>query len=242
MAKDYSVQTIRDLEDLFDQQKILRPIRLRRYEQGAELFYDIKGVIPAKLGRVKLIVEEFIGGGYAGQVYRVKVLDIKSSEGGVEGIQVGETYAMKILVPPSGFARMFRNMVYALAFQGPFSLQVNPSAARAGAIWQKFLQRGTKIRLDSERAVVDIHATFIDSALGSCGEQDSAGKWETLKTISAHPNTGPRKPSWSDSSNSCLRWGRWNLPASTNGPHVKANPTPSNDWRAIPPPMKDMWL
>jgi hypothetical protein len=170
MAKDYSVQTIRDLEDLFDQQKILRPIRLRRYEQGAELFYDIKGVIPAKLGRVKLIVEEFIGGGYAGQVYRVKVLDIKSSEGGVEGIQVGETYAMKILVPPSGFARMFRNMVYALAFQGPFSLQVNPSAARAGAIWQKFLQRGTKIRLDSERAVVDIHATFIDSALGSCGE------------------------------------------------------------------------
>jgi hypothetical protein len=182
MAKDYSVQTIRDLEDLFNQQKILRPIRLRRYEQGAELFYDIKGVIPAKLGRVKLIVEEFIGGGYAGQVYRVKVLDIKSSEGGVEGIQVGETYAMKILVPPSGFARMFRNMVYALAFQGPFSLQVNPSAARAGAIWQKF------------------------------------------------------------SSNSCLRWGRWNLPASTNGPHVKANPTPSNDWRAIPPPMKDMWL
>jgi ABC-type maltose transport system permease subunit len=170
MAEDYSVQTIRDLEDLFDQQKILRPIRLRRYEQGAELTYDIKGVVPAKLGRVKLVVEKFIGGGYAGQVYKVKVLDIESSEGGVEGIQVGETYAMKILIPPSGFARLFRNMIYALAFQGPFSLQGNPAAARAGAIWQKFLRRGTKIRFDSERAVVDIHATFIDSALGSCGE------------------------------------------------------------------------
>ncbi|MGB3863369.1 MAG: hypothetical protein WA915_14910 [Candidatus Aminicenantaceae bacterium] len=170
MAEDYSVQTIRDLEDLFYQQKIFRPIRLRRYEQGTELFYDIKGVVPAKLGRVKLVVEEFIGGGYAGQVYRVKVLDTESSERGIEGIQPGETYAMKILIPLSGFARMFRNMIYALAFQGPFSLQVNPSAARAGAIWQKFLRRGTKIRFGSERAVVDIHATFIDSALGSCGE------------------------------------------------------------------------
>ncbi len=170
MAEDYSVQTIRDLEDLFDQQKILRPIHLRRYEQGAELIYDIQGVVPAKLGQVKLVVEEFIGGGYAGQVYRVKVLDIESSEGGVEGIQVGETYAMKILIPPSGFARLFRNMIYALAFQGPFSLQGNPAAARTGAIWQKFLRRGTKIRFDSERAVVDIHATFIDSTLGSCGE------------------------------------------------------------------------
>ena len=69
MAEDYSVQTIRDLEDLFDQQKILRPIHLRRYEQGAELIYDIQGVVPAKLGQVKLVVEEFIGGGYAGSNY-----------------------------------------------------------------------------------------------------------------------------------------------------------------------------
>jgi hypothetical protein len=170
MAEDYSVQTIRDLEELFDQQKILRPIRLRRYEQGTELLYDIKGVVPSRRGRVKLGVEEFIGGGYAGQVYRVKVLHTEPSEGGVEGIQAGETYAMKILIPPSRFARLFRNMIYALAFQGPFSLQSNPSAARAGAIWQKLLRKGAKIRFGSERAVVDIHATFIDTALGSCGE------------------------------------------------------------------------
>lgn len=170
MAEDCSVQTIRDLEDLFYLQKILRPIRLCRYEPGTELFYDIKGVVPATSGRVKLVVEDFIGGGYAGQVYRVKVLGTESSEGEIEGIQPGETCAMKILIPPSGFARLFRNVIYALAFQGPFSLQVNPSAARTGAIWQKFLRRGTKIQFGSERAVVDIHATFIDSALGSCGE------------------------------------------------------------------------
>ena len=80
MAEDYSVQTIRALEALFFQQKILRPIRLHRYEPGTELFYDIKGVAPSRQGRVKLIVEKFVGGGYAGQVYRVKVLDTESSE------------------------------------------------------------------------------------------------------------------------------------------------------------------
>lgn len=170
MAEDYSVQTIRDLVDLFDRQKILRPIRLRRYEQGTELLYDIKGVVPVRYGRVKLRVEEFIGGGFAGQVYRVKALDREPSEGGVAGIHPGETYAMKILIPPSGLAKLFRNVIYSLAFQGPFSLQVTPSAARAGAIWQKFLRRGAKIRFGSERAVVDIFATFIDRTLGSCGE------------------------------------------------------------------------
>lgn len=167
---DYSVQTIRDLEDLFDQQKILRPIRLRRYEPGTVLTYDIKGVAPTRQGRVKLIVEKFVGGGYAGQVYKVKALDTEFQEGEGTGIQKGETYAMKILTPPSGFARWFRNLIYGIAFQGPFSPQVNPSAARAGALWQKLLRRGAKISFGSERQVVDIHASFIDTCLGSCGE------------------------------------------------------------------------
>jgi hypothetical protein len=170
MAEDYSVQTIINLEERFDEQKILRPIRLRRYEQGTELAFDIQSLVPRRQGRVTLVVERFIGGGYAGQVYKVRILDTDPSEGGVGGIRTGEVYAMKILIPPSGFARFFRNFIYGLAFQGPYSLQTNPSAARAGALWQKFIRRGAKIRFGSERAVVDIHATFIDPVLGSCGE------------------------------------------------------------------------
>ncbi|MBA7677000.1 hypothetical protein ES703_85248 [subsurface metagenome] len=50
------------------------------------------------------------------------------------------------------------------------SLQVNPAAARAGALWQKFIRRAAKIRFADESVVVDIHATFVDSRLGSCGE------------------------------------------------------------------------
>ena len=76
---------------------------------------------------------------------------------------------MKIMIPPSGFALLFRNLVYAIGFQAPFQLQTNPIAARCGALWQKFFRRGAKIRFGYE-AVNDIHVTFIDEQMGSCAE------------------------------------------------------------------------
>lgn len=195
MEVEYSIRTIRELEELFLHQKILRPLRIRRYDPGTELTYEVRGIVPARTGRIKLEVERFVGGGYAGQVYKVKALNIETAEGPIKGLQAGNSYAMKILIPPIGFSRFFRNMIYAFGFQGPFSPQVNPDAARAGALWQKFIRRGAKIRFGSERAVVDIFATFIDSRLGSCGEisewidgrmwrfevddnLDSRGKWK----------------------------------------------------------------
>jgi hypothetical protein len=77
---------------------------------------------------------------------------------------------MKIFVPPSSKARVFRNALYWIGFQGPFQLQVNPAAAKAGALWQKLIRRGAKIRFSDEESVVDIYATFVDKTLGSCGE------------------------------------------------------------------------
>jgi hypothetical protein len=155
---------------LFKNQKLFRPLRIKRYDPGQELSYNIKGVFPTKPGRVKLKIEKFVGGGFAGQVYKVRVLKLETPQGPLEGLSEGQSYALKILLPPSGFARLFRNIMYALAFQGPFSPQVNPSAARAGALWHKFIRWGAQIRLGSEKAVVNIFATFIDPTLGSCGE------------------------------------------------------------------------
>ena len=71
MGVEYSLQTIKHLENLFENQKILRPLHLPRYEQDTELEYGIKGVFPPREGRVKLKIDRFVGGGYAGQVYRV---------------------------------------------------------------------------------------------------------------------------------------------------------------------------
>jgi len=170
MEYSYSVETCRELEEVFRRKNILRPLRIQRYDPGTELSYEIKGVVPAIGARLNLEVEKFVGGGYAGQVYKVKALAIETPEGPIEGLQMGHSYAMKIFIPPTGSARWFRNIIYAIGFQGPFSPRVNPDAARAGALWQKFIRRGARLRLGSENAVVDILATFVDSKLGSHGE------------------------------------------------------------------------
>ncbi|MAE71814.1 MAG: hypothetical protein CME06_15255 [Gemmatimonadetes bacterium] len=148
-----------------------RSARVDRYDPGDELVYDAEAVIGAERGgsgTIRLVVERFVGGGFAGQVYKVRVLDVAGGE--IDGISPGSSYAIKILIPPSGGALLFRNVLYGIGFQGPFQLQSNPAAARSGALWQKFIRRGASIGLAEEGAVNDIHATFIDTTLGSCGE------------------------------------------------------------------------
>ncbi len=170
MDMEYSVEVYRQLEKEFQNTALHRPMVFERYEAGTVLTYDIKGVAQRNKARVSLVVDKFVGGGFAGQVYRVKILDIESEDGAIEGLKIGGIYAIKILIPPSNFSRLFRNVLYWIGFQGPFQLQVNPFAARAGALWQKFIRRGAKIRFGEESAVVDIYATFVDEKLGSCGE------------------------------------------------------------------------
>ena len=170
MDMDYSVAVYRQLEKEFQNTALHRPMYFERYETGTVLTYDIKGVAQPNKASVRLEVDKFIGGGFAGQVYRVKMLDMDSEDGAIEDLKVGGIYAIKILIPPSNFSRLFRNVLYWIGFQGPFQLQVNPFAARAGALWQKFIRRGAKIRFGEESSVVDIYATFVDQKLGSCGE------------------------------------------------------------------------
>ena len=167
---DNSVAVYRLLEEEFQSMALHRPMQIERYEAGTELEYMVTGVDTANQANVRLVIEKFIGGGFAGQVYRIKVLEINTDDGLLDQIQVGGIYAVKILIPPSGFSRLFRNALYWLGFQGPFQLQVNPAAARAGALWQKFIRRGAKFAFGRENAVVDIYATFVDENLGSCGE------------------------------------------------------------------------
>lgn len=173
MAIEYSVEVCNKLAERFQQAGLHRPPRITRYDAGIELVYDVTSVEGANTVQVHLVIEKFVGGGFAGQVYQVKVLEIESRTEPITCLQTGGIYAMKILIPPSNFARIFRNTLYWIGFQGPFQLQVNPAAARAGAIWQKFIRKGAQITFGNDfgsRAVADIHATFVDENLGSCGE------------------------------------------------------------------------
>ena len=170
MKAEYSVKTCQRLEEAFRKQKIIRLFRAQRYDPGTELIYEVKGITSPATARLTLEVENFVGGGFAGQVYKVRIKDIHPLKGHIQGLHPGHSYALKIFIPPRGFAKLFRNIIYAAGFQGPFSLQGNPDAVRAGALWQKFIRRGARLRLGTEEAVVDILASFVDPRLGSCGE------------------------------------------------------------------------
>jgi hypothetical protein len=163
-------ETIRSLEKVFAEQEVLRPIRSGRYEPGTILEYEVRGVIPDGRARARLEVEKYVGGGYAGQVYRVKLLALEKIEGKAGGLAQGGRYALKILAPASGMGRRIRNLFYGLGFQAPFSLQSLAASGRSQALWQKFIRRAAKIELGTEDAIVDIQATFLDHRVGSYGE------------------------------------------------------------------------
>ena len=168
MTVEYSVEICKGLEQKFRDNGLFRPMRIDHYDNGDRLTYEATAISGKENATVQLLVEKFVGGGFAGQVYRVRVLSIDN--GSIDAIKVGEVYALKILIPPSKGSLFFRNLMYTVGFQASFQLQTNPTAARSGAIWQKFIRRAAKIRFGDESVVNDIHATFVDHDLGSCGE------------------------------------------------------------------------
>jgi len=172
MAEAYSSEVCRQLADLADGARLLRPRRVTRHEAGEVLEVALTGVAPAWKARAAFEIDTYVGGGFAGQVYRARLVRLDwPVETEVEPpLAVGGTYALKMFVPWSRFGRRFRGALYGLGFQAPFGLQANPRAARACALWHAFIRRGAAERLGSERAVVDVFATFHDQALGSMGE------------------------------------------------------------------------
>jgi len=170
MAEHYDVDQVRRLQAVIDQADPIHTHPPSRYDRGHVMEYEIAGVCPPATSRAKLEIEKFVGGGFAGQVYRVRLLELDSPDGNIPGLTVGGTYALKIIVPPSRFSRRFRDAIYWLAYQGAFSAQVNPAAARTGVLWQKLIRRGARIRFGDERCVADTYATFFDPVLGSYGE------------------------------------------------------------------------
>jgi hypothetical protein len=169
MVVEYSVDLCKSLDIRFRQLGLFRPPKPGRYEPQTELSYDFEPIGSSEKVKVKLIVEDFVGGGFAGQVYKVKILDINQPQF-CPDLTVGKVCAMKILVPPTGFSKLFRNLLYWVGFGAPFQPQVNPQAAKAGALWQKFIRKAAEIKFGDERSVVDIFGTFVDEDMGSCGE------------------------------------------------------------------------
>ena len=80
MTQEYSVEICKTLEEKFRDANLHRPMRVQRYDKGTELVYDVKAVAGTNRGKIRAVVEKFVGGGFAGQVYRVKVLEVDAQE------------------------------------------------------------------------------------------------------------------------------------------------------------------
>jgi hypothetical protein len=175
----YSVEFCRELEGEFAGYGLARPLRLERYDPGDVLQYEVRLLDPAAgqaEATASLKVEKFVGGGFASQVYKVTLLDIQPAS---SMLIPGASYVLKILVPPSRGRRFFRDLLYWIGFQGPFQLQVNPAAARAVALWHKFIRRAAASHFGDQAAVNDVYATLLDRSIGSCGE---IGEWVDGRT------------------------------------------------------------
>ena len=171
VSTDETSDTVeKHLYHIVNNMNIVERYRPARYAAGEPLTMDVEGVSPYYKARAVCVIDKFVGGGFAGQVYRITIRELERIEGEHIDLKVGDHYAMKILVPPSGFSQFFRNLVYRIAYQGKFSAQVNYAAARVGVLWQKLLRRGAKLVFGTEQAIADTYATFYDENFHSYGE------------------------------------------------------------------------
>ena len=89
MIRDQALEVYRKLEREFHAADLHRPMNIQRYEAGTELEYDISAVSGYNTGKVRLRIEKFVGGGFAGQVYRVKILDLETNDGPIGDLAAG---------------------------------------------------------------------------------------------------------------------------------------------------------
>ena len=167
----YSTAVVEQLSERIRKLGLVLPYRINRYEPDTLLDLDLTTAWPEARCQGRFRVEKFVGGGFAGQVYRCRFVDtdnVPAAE--AAGLHLDGKYAVKVLVPPSRFAAGFRNWVYGLAFQAPFSAQVLEPACRAGLLWPKVLRLAAQQAFGRADAVADTYALFYDANFGAYGE------------------------------------------------------------------------
>ncbi len=188
----YSVKLCAELIARVRNQNLHLPFRRRRYEAGDRLLLPLTLAWPERKAIGAFLIEKFAGGGFAGQVYRcvLENLDVDSELAPECGLRTGGIYAVKILVPPGRFAVWFRNWVYSIAFQAPFSAQVLESACRSGLLWPKVLRLAAGPVFGSPEAVADTYASFYDEEMGAYGE---VREWVEGRTWRLESDLAPQK-------------------------------------------------
>ena len=166
----YSIELCTELRRVAEETELQVYPRPLRYDAGDVLEIDFTTVWPETNGHARFRIEKFVGGGFAGQVYCGVLERVWLDSDTPDELREGGIYALKIMLPPSRFSRKFRDRIYWLAFQAPFSSQVNRAACSAGLLWQKFTLKAAGVDFSRSDAVADVYASFYDPLLKSYGE------------------------------------------------------------------------
>ncbi|MBM4148029.1 MAG: hypothetical protein FJ224_03195 [Lentisphaerae bacterium] len=185
----YSVQLCRTLDAEAGSARLELPFRRRRYEPGDILNLDCTAVWPEGRFGAAFRVQKFVGGGFAGQVYRCVLESVRGDASRVPALREGGVYAVKIQLPASRFSRRFRDMLYAIGFQSPFSPQLNEQSCRAGLLMQKLVGMAAGRAFGRDGAVAEVYASFFDSELRAFGE---VREWVEGRAWRLEPDTRPR--------------------------------------------------
>ena len=92
MTTDYSIDTCKELEKIFQDKQLHRPMRVERYDAGDVLTYSITPLeeTDKTQRQVRLLIKKFVGGGFAGQVYQVEILTLQGHP--IKGLEAGKKY------------------------------------------------------------------------------------------------------------------------------------------------------
>lgn len=167
-TKPYDVELCRELTGRVRESGLAWTPAPDRYEPGDTVVLDVKTVCPETETHATFRIESFVGGGFAGQIYRV-VLERCALPDALNPLKVGDRCALKILAPSRGRAR-FRNLLYAMGFQAPFSAELTEAACRSGLLWQRILRIAMEIEQGRPESIPEVYASFFDPAIRAYGE------------------------------------------------------------------------
>lgn len=186
----YSIDYCRDLLNVIREARLEVPSVPTRYEKGDILDLEFVTVWPEKAGRGTFRIEKFVGGGFAGQVYRCRLVSIEMKDGSAPCLKKDAICAVKIMLPPEQGARSFRDFLFGIGYQSAFGAQVHESACRAGLLWQKLSRLAAGRVFGSEEAVADVYASFYDPHMSAFGE---IREWVEGRTWRLEADAEPRK-------------------------------------------------
>ena len=193
----YSLELAKALRQRVLDAGLSLPFRASRHEEDDVLDLAFTMVWPEVEGRGRFRIERYVGGGFAGQVYRcvVESLDLPSA-GAAGGLRVGMRCAVKVMRPAGRLTAAFRGLLYRIGFQAPFSAEVLACACRAGLLWQRAARAGAQAEFGDADAVADVYASFFDADVGAFGE---IREWVEGRVWRLESDTQPRlRRRWRD--------------------------------------------